>query len=204
MVSCFLLNRTEAAKRQNRQKLEQMQQADPEVLVLSRDSKLLEGVTLAIGPQYPVRDADSIDSALRLLSEHPIGVLITDLAVNEEEIDELTRTLKREVPELVTIIASERSDASRLIGLINHGQIFRFLLKPLQVAQTRIWLTSAMTKYAELCANSNTVLRHRVAPSTDTKKTANALLGNVRERIQSIKKRFSSSLINSLKGVRSE
>ena len=184
--------------------LQKLQLADAEVLVLSRDPELLEGVTLAIGPQYPVRDADSIDSALRILSEHPVGVLITDLAVDEAEIDELTRTLKQEVPELVTIIASDRSDASLLIGLINHGQIFRFLLKPLQVAQTRIWLTSAMVKYAELCANSNKVLRHRVAPSVDPMKSATELLANVRGRIQTIKKRFSASLQKSLKGVRGE
>jgi len=177
---------------------------DPEVLVLSRDPELLEGVTLAIGPQYPVRDANSIDSALSILSEHPIGVLITDLAVDEAEIEGLTRTLKQEVPELVTIIASERSDASQLIGLINHGQIFRFLLKPLQVAQTRIWLTSAMIKYGELCADRNTVLRHKVVPSLDARKTATEVLANVRERIQTIKKRFSSSLLKSLKGVRGE
>ena len=177
---------------------------DPEVLVLSRDPELLEGVTLAIGPQYPVRDADSVDSALSILSEHPIGVLITDLAVDEAEIEGLTRTLKQEVPELVTIIASERSDASQLIGLINHGQIFRFLLKPLQVAQTRIWLTSAMIKYGELCADRNTVLRHKVVPSLDARKTATEVLANVRERIQTIKKRFSSSLLKSLKGVRGE
>ena len=138
------------------------------------------------------------------MSEHPIGVLITDLAVDEAEIEGLTRTLKQEVPELVTIIASERSDASQLIGLINHGQIFRFLLKPLQIAQTRIWLTSAMIKYGELCADRNTVLRHKVVPSLDARKTATEVLANVRERIQTIKKRFSSSLLKSLKGVRGE
>lgn len=177
---------------------------DPEVLVLSQDAELLEGVSLAIGPQYAVRDADSIDSALRQLSEYPIGVLITDLAVDEREIDELTRTLKHEVPELVTIIASERSDAALLIGLINHGQIFRFLLKPLQVAQTRIWLNSAMTKYAELCANSNTVLRHQVARNAEIEAANTGLFANVRARIKTIKERFASSLITGLKGSRDE
>ncbi len=181
-----------------------LEQADPEVLVLTQDADLLHGVTLAIGQQYAVREADSIDSALRKLSEHPIGVLITDLAVDEREIDELTRTLKHEVPELVTIIASERSDAALLIGLINHGQIFRFLLKPLQVAQTRIWLNSAMTKYAELCADKNTVLRHRVVRNAEIEAANTGLFANVRARIRSIKERFASSLITGLTGVRGE
>ena len=176
------------------------EQPDPEVLVLTQDPELLEGVTVAIGPQYAVRDADSIESALRMLSEHPVGVLITDLAVNQEEIDELTRTLKHEVPELVTIIASERSDAALLIGLINHGQIFRFLLKPLQIAQTRIWLNSAMAKYAELCSDSTGVLRHVVR--TEAVEAANSgLFASVRARIKTIKERFASSLLTGVTGL---
>lgn len=180
------------------------QDLDPEVLVLTQDADLLEGVNLAIGPQYAVRDADSIDAALRILSEYPIGVLITDTAVNQEEIDALTRTLKHEVPELVTIIASERSDAALLIGLINHGQIFRFLLKPLQIAQTRIWLNSAMTKYAELCANSDEKLRYTVARSAEVEASNSGLFASVRERIKSIKIRFASSLVTGLTGLRGE
>lgn len=177
---------------------------DPEVLVLTQDPELLEGVNLAIGPQYAVREADSIDSALRMLTEHPVGVLITDLAVNQAEIDELTRTLKHEVPELVTIIASERSDAALLIGLINHGQIFRFLLKPLQIAQTRIWLNSAMAKYDELCTDSNSVLRHRVVRNSEIEAANSGLFANVRARIKTIKERFASSLLTGLTGVRGE
>jgi len=177
---------------------------DPEVLVLTQDSGLLEGVTLAIGPQYKVRDAQTIDDALLILSEHPIGVLITDTAVNQEEIDTLTRTLKQEVPELVTIIASERSDAALLIGLINHGQIFRFLLKPLQVAQTRIWLTSAMSKYHELCSDSSEKLRYQVARNTDVEASNTGLFANVRARIKNIKERFASSLVTGLNGIRGE
>jgi len=180
------------------------EEVDPEVLVLTQDAGLLEGVTLAIGPQYRVQKSSTIEGALKMLSEHPIGVLITDLAVNEAEIDELTRTLKHEVPELVTIIASERSDAALLIGLINHGQIFRFLLKPLQVAQTRIWLTSAMTKYAELCSDGNRVLRHRVVRNTAAQAKNLGVLANVRARIKTIRERFSSSLLSSLTGVRGE
>lgn len=176
------------------------QDVDPEVLVLTQDADLLEGVTLAIGPQYAVREADSIDAALRMLSEHPVGVLITDTAVNQEEIDSLTRTLKQEVPELVTIIASERSDAALLIGLINHGQIFRFLLKPLQIAQTRIWLTSAMAKYHELCSDSSERLRYTVARNAEVEATNSGLFANVRARIKTIKERFASSLLTGLRG----
>ena len=48
--------------------------------------------------------------------------------------------------DLVLVVASNRSGASMLIDLINHRQVFRFLLKPIQGGQCRIWLNSAIDK----------------------------------------------------------
>ena len=167
---------------------------EPEILVLSQDAELLEGVESSIGSQYEVRQAENVDAALDLLVKFPVGVLVTDLAIDESEIDQLTRTLKQEVPELVTIIASERSDANLLIGLINHGQIFRFLLKPLQVAQTRIWLTSAVARYKELCYDEAAVLRHQVVRSEEIEEANKGLFANVRQRMGRIKKRLMAGI----------
>ena len=172
----------------------------PDILVLSQDTRLLEGVALAIGPQYHVRHAAHVDAALDVLANYPVGVLITDLAVDEAEIDQLTCTLKQEVPELVTIIASERSDANLLIGLINHGQIFRFLLKPLQLAQTRIWLSSAVARYKELCFDEAAVLRHQVARAEEVEQANKGLFASVRQRMMRIRQRISSSLTAGLRG----
>ena len=99
------------------------------------------------------------------------------------------------MPELVTIIASDRSDANLLIGLINHGQIFRFLLKPLQVAQTRIWLTSAVARYKELCYDEAAVMRHQVARSEEIEEINRGLFANVRQRMGRIKERLAASLM---------
>ena len=176
-----------------------METPEPDILVLSQDDRLLEGVALAIGPQCHIRHASNVDDALDVLGKFPVGVLITDLAVDEEEIDQLTCTLKQEVPELVTIIASERSDAALLIGLINHGQIFRFLLKPLHVAQTRIWLSSAVARYKELCYDEAAVLRHQVARSEEVEAANKSLFANVRARMGRIKQRLAASLAMGLR-----
>lgn len=177
-----------------------MDSPEPDILVLSQDTRLLEGVALAIGPQYHVRHAGDVDAAIDLLANFPVGVMITDLAVDEQEIDQLTCTLKQEVPELVTIIASERSDATLLIGLINHGQIFRFLLKPLHVAQTRIWLSSAVARYKELCYDETAVMRHQVARSEEVEAANKGLFASVRQRVSRIKRRLASSLLGGLRG----
>jgi hypothetical protein len=39
-----------------------------------------------------------------------------------------------------------------MIDLINHGQVFRFLLKPVSTGQCRLWLASAFRRHEDLRA----------------------------------------------------
>ena len=132
-------------------------------LVLSRDPGLADGVRSAVGDRHEVHTAADLDAAIRTLGEIPIGVVVTDLAVDEGAVTELTTSLKRAAPELVTIVASDRSDAHLMIDLINHGQVFRFLLKPLSPGQCRIWLASAVNRHLELVAHPDATARYTPA-----------------------------------------
>lgn len=159
-----------------------------DVLVLSRDRELINAIGKSAGETGRVHVAGDTDQALEVLSNHPIGVLVTDEAVDENAVSGLTTTLKQHVPELVTIVASERSDAHALIDLINHGQVFRFLLKPVQVGQCRIWLNSASRKYEELVENVAAPARHRVAAAVEN--DVPGFLAGVVARMAKIKARF--------------
>ncbi len=124
-----------------------------QVCVLSADSALYDGVAKACTGQKLHR-AKTQDEALQVIADNPVGVLVTDIGVDEKEISDLTRAVRKVVPEMVVILASDRSDANVLIQLINSGQVFRFLLKPLQVGQCKIWLTSALKRFAETGGDS--------------------------------------------------
>ncbi len=203
-VPSFVANAINDAQQQTTRTLIAEELPDPHILVLTDDTELMQTVEQAMGDQCTVLQADSVPIALSMLSERPVGVLITDLAVSETDISQLTRTLKQEVPQLVTIIASECTDAVLLIGLINHGQIYRFLLKPLQVGQTRIWLKSAVAKYKELCVDASAVLRHQVSRSAEVEAVNSGLFSNVRATITRMKKRIAASMQTGLTGFRSE
>ena len=138
-------------------------EASVELLVLTKDAELTAQLGRALAGHRTWHKANSIDTAVALLEAHPIGVLLTDSAVDERAIRGLTAELKRHVPQLVTIVASDRSDAASLIELINYGQIFRFLLKPMHPQQCRLWIDSAAKKHLELVAHPETTTRHRVA-----------------------------------------
>ncbi|MEM8768344.1 MAG: response regulator [Pseudomonadota bacterium] len=133
-----------------------------DLLVLSRDPALHKAIQDA-AEDRTIHGSVSVEEALALLGSHPIGVMITDLTAPDSDIESLTKTLKQEVPELVAIVASERSDAHTLIGLINEGQIYRFLLKPVSRGQCRLWVSSAVRKFAELAGSESAIARHRVA-----------------------------------------
>lgn len=124
--------------------------AAADILVLTMDRTLYGAVKKAVGSSHNVHQAHSIDRAVVALEERPIGVMVTDITVEGKEVEALTRQLKELVPDLVTIVASERSDALSLIGLINDGQIYRFLLKPVAKGQCSLWLNSAVRKFGEL------------------------------------------------------
>ena len=130
---------------------------------MSNDAKLTAALHKALEQSRVLHAVDGIDEAVQMLERHAIGVLITDIAINADEVQELTSQLKQHVPELVTIVASDHSDAHRLIDLINGGQVFRFLLKPIKAMQTSIWVESAVGKHVELVKNPDLLARHVVA-----------------------------------------
>lgn len=134
-----------------------------ELLLLTNDPQLTVALDKALEKSHALHAVEHIDDAVRVLEKHAIGVLITDIAINADEVQALTNQLKQHVPELVTIVASDHSDAHRLIDLINGGQVFRFLLKPIKAKQTSIWIESAVGKHVELVKNPDLLARHVVA-----------------------------------------
>lgn len=155
-----------------------------DLMVLSGDPEFTTALESALGMSYRLHAVKAVEQAISVLEDNPIGVLITDMAVNGDEIQALTTQLKHYVPELVTIVASDHSDAHRLIDLINGGQVFRFLLKPIKPTQTSIWIDSAVGKHLELVKNPNLVARHVVsAPAPSLLQLGDRLIRSIAGRV---------------------
>jgi hypothetical protein len=160
---------------------------DVDLLIFTRDAEMVKALNAALDGTHRLHHVQTLDAALAALEAHPIGVLITDTGVSEEQIASLTTTLKRHVPELVAIVASSRSDAQMLIDLINFGQIFRFLLKPLHSGQCRLSVESAVIKHRELSADPSVRRRH-VVPEREI--APDSLIASVFGRIRRLRDRF--------------
>jgi DNA-binding NtrC family response regulator len=160
---------------------------DVDLLVFTRDAEMVKALGAALDGSHRLHHVQSLEAAVAALEAHPIGVMVTDTGVSEEQIGTLTTTLKRHVPELVTIVASSRSDAQVLIDLINFGQIFRFLLKPLHGGQCRLSIESAVIKHRELAADPTMRRRHAV-PEREV--APDSLIATVFGRIRRLRDRF--------------
>lgn len=127
------------------------------VLVIDDDAAVYESVVGALAglpdPAPPQAIwARSIDEAFAALERHPIGVVVSELAVRGENLGSLLKPLKAQRPEIVTIVLTPFDDVSVFISLINQAQVYRLLPKPLRRGAFGMSLASALRHHRQLRA----------------------------------------------------
>lgn len=135
------------------------------IVVFSTDNEVIECVQKAVRARLPVYTAGNIVHVVKCLTEHRPGVLVTDVSQDKTTIQSMTARLKEHLPELVTIAVSQHRDVHDMLWLINHGQIFRFLRKPLSAGRTAISLQAALQHHRLLLENPELIKRHEVDAS---------------------------------------
>jgi serine/threonine-protein kinase len=115
-------------------------------------------------------------------------VLVTDISGDKETIQTMTARLKQHVPQLVTIAISEHRDVHDMVWLINHGQIFRFLRKPLSPGRCAISLQAALQHHRQLLKNPELAKRHEV----DTSAGDPGVVDGVLAKLKGIKRLWNS------------
>ncbi len=152
------------------------------VIVFTADPDVIHTVTEAAQDRFPVHIASNIVQVVRILTEHQPGVLMTDVAGDRRTIQTMTASLKRHLPELVTIVISEHRDALDMVWLINHGQIFRFLQKPISAGRCAVSLHAAQQHHRALRANPVLKGRH-VVDASDS-----GVFNGVFEKLKSVRR----------------
>jgi DNA-binding NtrC family response regulator len=138
------------------------------IVVFSMDAEVIEIVQKAVRGRLPVYTAGNIVQVVKCLTEQRPGVLVTDVSEDKATIQSMTARLKEHLPQLVTIAVSQHRDVLDMVWLINHGQIFRFLRKPLSAGRTAISLQAALQHHRQLLKNPELVKRHEVDMSATT------------------------------------
>ncbi len=156
------------------------------VLVLDDNPTVPQKIQEILGAKHHVFGATTMQEAVSLLEREKIGVVISDTRVQDNPVTALISALKQQRPEVVSIILTERADAESAINLINQGQIYRFITKPIQDGQCKIMVGSALRQHDRLTHNPVLHQRYEVksvpaAPTEpETAAASEALIGRVR------------------------
>lgn len=100
-------------------------------------------------------------AAAAATSRDNIGVVITELTGDEKTIQTIN-LLKQARPELVTIALTQEYDAKTAVELINQGQVFKYLAKPIDSEHLHAAIDSAFRRHLYLKVNTSSGLRYKV------------------------------------------
>jgi response regulator RpfG family c-di-GMP phosphodiesterase len=135
------------------------------VLVLDADEAIAAQVRELLPSSVQVEHARTIEGALDYLAEHTVAIVVAHLSSAGGDVADALKQLKRLRPGTLTIVVSPLRDSRLVIGLINEGQIFRFLLQPPVRELLRRGLIAGLERHAELLASTHLTHRHAVEPT---------------------------------------
>ena len=138
------------------------------ILVIDGNEDVFRATRELIGGLCPVFYAADSGSALHLLQQHEIAVILADVESGQTKLISLLKLLKQENPQILTIIVTKAADSELVIELINQAQVFRILSKPLSVGLLKSQLHAALQRYLAYKQTPALTKMHRVDPATLT------------------------------------
>ena len=158
----------------------------PAILVMDDDDRVPAQIQAILGKECRVFGATTMSEAVDLLEREHIGVVISDTRVQDHPVVNLISTLKQHHPELVSVILTERADAGAAIDLINQGQIYRFITKPIIDNACKITVNSALKQHERLKESPELHQRYEVAQTAEPPPPTSGS-GRLLDRIRSLR-----------------
>lgn len=137
------------------------------VILLDPDPAMEQQLREVLGDEVLLLWARDVAEAVGMLGRHKVAVLMAETAVGSSPTLDLIRAVKRSLPEIVVLMLSAERDSSTIGRLINEGQIYRFIGKPVGPGYVRRMVRSALAKHRDLLARPRHIARHAVQRSDD-------------------------------------
>lgn len=159
----------------------------PSILVMDDDPGTARQVQAILGQGCQVLAAGSLEHAVALLEREQISVVISETRVQNQPVVQLIGALKQHHPELVAVILTDRADAGAAIELINQGQIYRLMTKPIIDVACRITVSSAIKQHQRLVESPHLVQRYAVERQAEPAAAAMPVATILLDRIRSLR-----------------
>lgn len=123
--------------------------AKPTILALDSEEDIQE-MQKKLGKLFNFKWARTAEEALEHIEKDNINVLISDVQIDGENVTPTIYKLKKHTKELVVLIQTHIKDATQLIDLINKGQVYRVLPKPVRFSLTKVSIERAYQHHLQL------------------------------------------------------
>jgi putative nucleotidyltransferase with HDIG domain len=143
---------------------------------------------------FEVFTAESGADALKLLAQHPINVIISDMQMPQMNGTELLAKVAQQWPQTMRLMLTGASDVSGAIEAINQGAIYRYTAKPWNDEELLSTIKSAVA-YGAL-ANEHERLQ---ALTEAQKKSLNEMVDTLESRVQDRTKDLRAAYMASIK-----
>lgn len=101
------------------------------VLFVDDEENILRSIRRSIvGERYIAHFAGSGAAALKIMEEHEIAVIVTDMKMPVMDGLQLLKIVKEKYPNMVKIVLSGFTQLSQVLATVNQADIFNFIAKP--------------------------------------------------------------------------
>jgi len=102
----------------------------------------------SLASEFAILTAEDAQVALRMLEEHDVAVVVTDMRMPRMNGEELLRIVKERWPGVIRIVLTAYADIDPILRAINEGLVARYILKPwvrTELIQVLRWALEANT-----------------------------------------------------------
>jgi serine/threonine-protein kinase len=145
-------------------KVELPEHVDASIVVIDQGTDVTHVLRQFFGDYCTVQRVTNSVDAVRILEKEPVALIVGDLAQGQEEMTTLVKLLKREHPQILTMLLADAADSEMVIELINQAQVFRFLSRPFKLRQLRDNVEAALVKHVAFREAPALLKEHAVQP----------------------------------------
>ncbi|MDJ0812806.1 MAG: response regulator [Woeseiaceae bacterium] len=160
--------------------------ADVGVVVFTIDPEFATTTIRAVSTERNTILATKLSKVAEALEDGDAGVLVTDYKTNNAILKKIIAALKQRLPQLVTIVVSDGRDTTDMISLINFGQVYRYVLKPVEPEKLREEINSAVMHHLYLMSSPESAKRHQVASGPAESEGSSTTVNRFIDRIKNL------------------
>ena len=131
-------------------------------MIMFENEKIYEKFRYVFERRYTPYWAKDLESALEILLEQDIGIIVSDVHFCGQDVVSAMNVLKSFFPQIMSIVVTQTQDSEALIDLINYGQVYRALVRPVSTRLLSDNLRGAAIRHRVLQDSPEERARHQV------------------------------------------